>query len=68
MKTLRDFFIGTFLGFILGGLLGLLLTPHSGVENRRLINQKYTQTANKVQEAMRERQEELQEELNSFSG
>lgn len=67
MKTVRDFFIGTFIGFILGGLLGLLLAPKSGAENRQMISQKYTEAAEKIEQAMQEDQEKLKKELDTFS-
>jgi gas vesicle protein len=67
MKTIKDFFFGTIMGFLLGGLLGLLLTPHSGDKNRQLMTQKYSETTQKIQQAMREKQEELTQEINSFS-
>lgn len=66
MKTIKNFFIGTLLGFIFGGLLGLLLTPQSGIENRQVIGKKYTETAQKVQQAMKEKQDELKQEIDSF--
>ena len=67
MKTIKNFFNGTFIGFLLGGLLGLLLTPNSGSENRELIRQNYSETAKKVQEAMRVKQDELQQEVDLLS-
>jgi gas vesicle protein len=67
MKTIKDFIVGSLLGIILGGLLGLLLTPHSGDENRRIIRQQYSETVEKVQDAVRTKQEELQGEIDLFT-
>lgn len=67
MKTIKDFFIGSMIGFLLGGLLGLLLTPNSGAENRQIIRQQFSETAGKVQEAVRSKQEELQREIDLFT-
>jgi hypothetical protein len=63
MKTIKDFIIGSLFGFVFGGLLGLLLTPNSGSENRQIIRQQFSETAGKVQEAVRTKQEELQKEI-----
>lgn len=67
MKTIREFFTGTFVGFILGGLLALLLTPQSGSKNRQWISEKYMDTTSKVEQAVKEKQEELQKEFDLFS-
>ena len=63
MKTIKDFIIGTLFGFVFGGLIGLLLTPNRGSENRQIIKQQFSETAGKVQEAVRTKQVELQKEI-----
>lgn len=67
MKTIRNFFMGTCIGFILGGILGLLLTPQNGIRNRQWISEKFKETSKKVEQAVKEKQEELQKEFDLFS-
>lgn len=67
MKTIRNFIMGTCFGFILGGILGLLLTPQSGNKNRKWITDKYQETSKKVEEAVQKKQEELQKEFDLYS-
>lgn len=68
MKTIKGFIFGSIFGFMLGGLIGLLLTPNSGLENRQKIGQQFSETAGKVQEAVRLKREELQREIDLFTG
>jgi gas vesicle protein len=67
MKAIRDLFLGSVIGFALGGVLGLLLAPNSGEENRKVIYQQYSETTDKVRQAMLERREELESEIESFA-
>jgi gas vesicle protein len=67
MRTIKYFVKGTFLGIILGGLLGLLLAPNSGSQTRTILTQKVTDTTQQVQQAMIQRQKELEEEVLSYS-
>lgn len=68
MKTIKGFIFGSIFGFMLGGLICLLLTPNSGLENRQKIGQQFSETAGKVQEAVRLKREELQREIDLFTG
>jgi gas vesicle protein len=67
MKTIKNFISGTFFGFILGGILGLLLAPNDGSQTRMILNQKITDSTQQVKQAMTERRMELEEEINNFS-
>ena len=60
--------IGQFLaGFLLGGLVGLgmtlILTPHSGEENRTYVVNYVDHVKDEVQTAMDEKRAELEQEL-----
>jgi gas vesicle protein len=59
--------MGTCFGFMLGGILGLLLTPQSGNKNRQWIADKYQETSKIVEEAVQEKQDELQKEFDLYS-
>lgn len=67
MRTIKNFINGTILGFVLGGLLGLLLAPNNGSQTRTILTQKITDTKQQVNQAMIQRHEELEEEINSYS-
>jgi gas vesicle protein len=67
MKTIKNFISGTILGFIIGGLVGLLLAPNSGSQTRAVLSQKITDTSQQVQQAMNQRRKELEEEIDSYS-
>jgi len=67
MKTIKNFLSGTILGFILGGLLGLLLVPNSGSKTRTILSQKITDTTQQVNQAMTQRRKELEEEIHTYS-
>jgi len=67
MRKIKNFINGTILGIILGGLLGLLLAPNSGLQTRTILTQKITDTTQQVQQAMTQRREELEEEIHTNS-
>lgn len=67
MGTIKNFLSGTFLGLILGGLLGLLLAPTNGSQTRAILNQKISDSSQQIKQAMNQRRMELEEEIHSYS-
>jgi len=63
MKTIGKFLIGFFLGGITGTLIVMLYTPSSGTEMRARLKDNYSHVRDEVQNAARQRSEELKREL-----
>lgn len=63
MKKLSKFLAGLFIGAILGSALATLLAPMAGTEMRAKIEENYLNIRNEVQNAAKQRSEELKIEL-----
>lgn len=63
MKAIGNFFTGLLLGGIAGSLIALMLTPSSGKEMRDRITANYYHVRDEVENATKQRSEELKQEL-----
>ena len=63
MKSIEKFLTGFFLGGIVGALAVLLFTPEPGDKMRQRIKDNYLHVRDEVQNAARQRSEELKQEL-----
>ena len=63
MKTFGNFMAGVLLGGIIGSVAALLLTPSSGKEVRHQITEKYNYIHDEVENAAKQRSDELKQEL-----
>lgn len=63
MKTFGNFMAGVLLGGIVGSVAALLLTPSSGKEVRDKIVDKYNFIHDEVENAAKQRSDELKQEL-----
>jgi len=67
MKIIKNFFLGAIIGLILSYLLGILLAPNMGSQTRNILNQKITDIAQQVKQAITQRRKELEEEIHTYS-
>lgn len=63
MKAIEKFFSGFLLGGIIGALAILLFTPESGDKMRTRLKDNFYHVREEVQNAARQRSEELKQEL-----
>jgi len=63
MKTASNFFTGILIGGIGGGILGLLFAPGKGSETREAIRQNLEGVSGQFKQAMEQRKQELEKEI-----
>jgi gas vesicle protein len=63
MQSIFSFVKGVFCGFMVGGVLGLLLAPRPGLETQRLIKQRIDEIIAEAQRAAEEERRRLEEEF-----
>lgn len=63
MKSIEKFLTGFVLGGIIGALIVLLSTPESGDKMRKRLTENFYHVRDEVQNAARQRSEELKQEL-----
>lgn len=63
MNTIGKFLTGFFLGGITSTLIVMLYTPSSGIEMRARLKDNYYHVRDEVQNAARQRSDELKQEL-----
>lgn len=68
MRKVANFMLGLVLGGLLGGVVGLLLTPVSGNELRTNITEYTRQVRSEVEQAADARRAELERELANMRG
>ena len=66
MRRTLSFFIGVLLGGLVGGTLGLLLAPASGIETRAQIRDRAENLAGEVRQAADTKRIELKERLDTL--
>ena len=66
MKKVGFFALGAFIGGLLAGITVLLITPMSGADLRKEINERTNTLVEDVKQASLDRQEELKTELENL--
>ena len=66
MNRFISFVSGAIMGVLVGGTLGLLLTPASGEELKRKIQDQTLRIQQEVKTAAQDRRRELEEQLSSL--
>jgi|LDZU01.1.fsa_nt_gi gas vesicle protein len=66
MSKSSKFFMGAIFGAAVGSILAILFAPKSGEELRKDLLEKASRIAIEVKKAAAQRQQELEEEINSF--
>jgi gas vesicle protein len=66
MVKIFRFFSGAILGFLLGGVLGLLFAPAAGKNLREQINNYVIESTNEIRLASQNKRAELEQELASL--
>jgi gas vesicle protein len=66
MSKSSNFIAGAFLGAAVGSILALLFAPKSGEELRKDLQEKADQITIEVKKAAAQKQQEMEEEINSF--
>lgn len=67
MKTVSNFLFGILVGGIMGGIMGLLFAPGKGIETRAAMSQRFEGVAEQVKQAVVQRRQELEKEIQEFS-
>lgn len=66
MKKFTRFIFGVICGAFLGSTIAFLFTPSSGEETREVIINRFQAIKNQFQQAMSERRNELEQEIENF--